>query len=59
MVESVKTFGNGAEYLHLINYSRETQTVTLSDHYQNPQGGATVSGQFELEPFGAAILKRI
>ncbi len=58
LVESVKSFNGGTEYLHLINYSREAQTVTLNGGYQNLVSHVAVTGAFELPPFGAAILRR-
>ena len=58
LVESVKAQKAGAEFLHLINYSRVSQTVKLPEHYQTMVGSSVVSGQCELKPFSAAILKR-
>lgn len=58
LVESVKSISGNNEYLHLINYTRELQSVTLNDHYQNFSDSTAVSGKFELNPFDAVILKR-
>lgn len=58
MVESVRTFGCGGEYLHLVNFSRERQTVMLTGPYQNLADGAPACGEFNLAPYGAAILRK-
>jgi len=58
LVESVKSFNGDAEYLHLINYTRAPQRVTLDGYFQNLTDRTEVRGTLELKPFGAAILKR-
>lgn len=58
MVESVKSFSGEMEYLHLVNFTREPQTVKLEGSYENLAEKTTLTGKLELKPFGAAILKR-
>jgi len=57
MVESVKTFSGDKEYLHLVNYTREPQSVKLNGRYENLSNHAAASGAFVLKAFEAAILK--
>ena len=57
LIEAVKSVNDGCEYLHLINYTREPQTVALTGRYTNLASGSEVAGAFELPPFGAAILR--
>ena len=58
LVESVKTRKGPDEFLHLINYTREPQTVTLAGRYEQLADQSTISGEVVLPPFGAAILRR-
>ena len=58
LVESVKAHKAGAEFLHLINYSRVSQTVKLPAQYRALVGSPVVAGQCKLPPFSAAIFKR-
>jgi beta-galactosidase len=57
-VESVKSFSGGVEYLHLINFTREPQSVTLQGRYGNAADGTLVTGVCALPPFGAVILRK-
>ena len=59
MVESVKTFKAGKEFLHLINYTRETQTVRLAEGYESLTGDESCASTVELKPFGTAMLPRV
>ncbi|MEI6647684.1 MAG: beta-galactosidase [bacterium] len=58
MVESVKSVAGAREHLHLINYTRQPQTVVLSDHYTNLTDDSKIAGLLELPPFGAVILQK-
>ena len=58
-VESIKTFKEGKEYLHLINYTRETQTARLAERYESLNGSETFASTVELKPFGTAMLQRV
>lgn len=58
-VESVKIRKGNAEYLHLVNYTRDVQWVTLNASFQSMDNRPIMTGKFELNPFGATVLKRI
>jgi len=58
LVESVKSYSGNNEYLHLINYTRESQVVKLEGFYENLANHTSASGAFELKAFETVILKR-
>ena len=61
LLESLKVFGTEGslgEHLHLINFSREEQSVTLSSHYVVLPENRPVSGRFTLRPFEAVLLRK-
>ena len=58
MVETVKTIKGDREFLHLINFSGETQTVALRGNYQTIAQREKCGSTVELNPFGAVILRR-
>ena len=61
LLESLKVFGTDGslgEHLHLINFSREEQSVTLaSPHVVLPEN-RPVSGRFTLRPFESVLLRK-
>ena len=61
LLESIKVFGTDGtlgEHLHLINFSREEQSVTLpSPHLLLPEK-REVSGRFTLRPFESVLLRK-
>jgi beta-galactosidase len=62
LLESLKVFGTDGslgEHLHLINFSREEQSVTLpSPHLLLPEN-RPVSGRFTLRPFESVLLRKV
>ena len=59
LVESVKYRNGDDEYLHLINFTREVQTVKLNEHYVRLSDDCPVAETLTLPPYGAVILKQI
>ena len=61
LLESLKVFGTDGslgEHLHLINFSRDEQSVTLpSPHVVLPEN-RQVSGRFTLSPFESVLLRK-
>ena len=61
LLESLKvfgTYGSLGEHLHLINFTREEQSVTLpSPHVVLPEN-REVSGRFILRPFQSVLLRK-
>ena len=62
LLESLKVFGTDGslgEHLHLINFSREEQSVTLpSPHLVLPEN-RPVSDRFTLRPFESVLLRKV
>jgi beta-galactosidase len=62
LLESVKVFGTDGslgEHLHLINFSREEQSVTLSSAHLLLPNKREVSGRFTLRPFESVLLRKV
>lgn len=59
MVETIKTRKGNREFLHLINFTGERQTVGLRGDYETIGRRQKAAGNFELDPLGAVILQRV
>ena len=53
---AIRKGSDGMEYIFLLNYSAEKQTVNAEREFLELLSDRTVGGQFALEPFGVAVL---